>query len=201
MQSTRSIRLPARLILTLAFAAPGVVLAYDEQDAIRDCENRIRSEYRISDLRDATAQRLSDTLLHFKVQGLAKVDGDKHPWTCEVKNRHVTSAEYRGPKPKGGLSPAGTAAVGAAVLAAGAVAANEYSKSHAGGAKELHDLVGAKGSSGEAELEKRGYKYVSGKKSGASSYTNWVKNSHCVTVRTADGRYTTILDAPMSECK
>ena len=192
--------LPARLILALAFATPGLALAYDEQDAIRDCESHIRGEYHVSDLRDATAQRLSDTLLHFKVQGQAKVDGERHPWTCEVKNRHVTAAEYSGPKPKG-MSPAGTAAVGAAVLAAGAIAANEYSKAHAGGAKELHDLIGARGSSGEAELEKRGYKYVSGKKSGGSSYTNWVKGTHCVTVRTADGHYTSILDAPISECK
>jgi hypothetical protein len=77
----------------MTLALPGVALAYGERDAINDCESHIRSEYRITDLRDATAERLNDVALHFKVQGLAKVDGDKYPCTCEVRNRHVTAAE------------------------------------------------------------------------------------------------------------
>ncbi|WP_295392568.1 hypothetical protein [uncultured Thiodictyon sp.] len=196
------------LTLTLTLALPGAAFAsYDGNDAIRDCESRIRSEYKISDLRDATVQRLNDGALHFKVQGMAKVDGDKHPWTCEVNNRHVTAAEYSGPKPKG-MSTAGKVAIGAAVVA-GAVAINEMSKqggtsqagSGAGGAKGLQDLVGARAAGGESDLKRRGYTYASGSKGGDSSYTNWKKGSHCVTVRTTNGHYASIVDTPMSRCR
>ena len=182
MHRTPPIQIPVGVLLALALAAPSVALAYGEKDAIRDCESHIRSEYKISDLRDATAERLNDTALHFKVQGLAKVDDKKHPWTCEVKNRHVTAAEYSGPKPEG-MSTAQKLAVGAAAAVAGGIAINEMSKhgsdSHAaagaGGATALQDLVGARGSSGETQLESRGYRNVSGSKGGGSSYTNWLK--------------------------
>jgi hypothetical protein len=197
-----------RLFLTLTLATPGLALAYDEKDAIRDCESHIRSEYSITDLRDASAERLNDVALHFKVQGLAKVDGDKHPWTCEVKNRHVTAAEYSGPKPKG-MSTAGKLAIGAAAVAAGAVAINEMNKqggssqsgSGAPGAAGLQDLVGARAAGGESELERRGYSYASGSKGGDSSYTNWKKGSHCVTVRTVNGHYKSIVDVTMLDCE
>jgi hypothetical protein len=208
MHSTHARRTASRLLLALALAAPAAAFAYGDKDAIRDCENRIRSEYKISDLRDASAERLNDAALHFKVQGLAKVDGQKHPWTCEVNNRHVIAAEYSGPKPKG-IGTAGKLAIGAAAAIAGGVAINEMSKhgdsgasaSAAGGAKGLQDLVGARGSSGEMELESRGYKYIKGEKGGGSSYTNWRKGSHCVIVRTTNGHYASIVDAPMPDCE
>ncbi len=208
MSRTQARHASSRLLLALAVAAPGAAFAYTEKDAINDCESRIRSEYKITDLRDATAERLNDVALHFKVQGLAKVDGDKHPWTCEVKNRHVVSAEYSGPKPKG-LGTAEKLAIGAAAVIGGAVAVNEMNKhegtshtaSGTGGAKELQDLVGARGSSGEQQLEQRGYKYVKGEKGGGSSYTNWRKGSHCVTVRTVNGHYASIVDVTMLDCE
>jgi hypothetical protein len=115
-------------LLTLALALPGVALAYGNHDAIRDCESRLRSEYHLSDLRDASAEKLGDSEHHYKVHGLAKVDGDKHPWTCEVKNRHVTSAEYSGPKPKG-MGTAEKLAIGAGAAIAAGVAVNAMSKS------------------------------------------------------------------------
>ena len=37
----------------------------------------------------------------------------------------------------------------------------------------LQDLVGARGSSGEQVLQDRGYKFITGEKSGGNSYTNW----------------------------
>jgi hypothetical protein len=127
MNHTKLVHAPTGALLALALAAPGIAFAYGDQDAIRDCESRIKSEYKITDLRDGQAERLTDAPHHYKVQGLAKVDGDKHPWTCEVRNRHVTSAEYSGPKPKG-LSTAQKLAVGAGVAVAAGVAANELSK-------------------------------------------------------------------------
>ena len=206
MHQTKSPSAQILGLLTLTLALPGVAQAYGEQDAIRDCENRIRSEYKLTDLRDATAKRLNDTELHFKVQGLTKVDGDKHPWTCEIKNRHVTSAEYSGPKPEG-MSTAEKVAIGVAAVAA-AVAISEASKeggeSHSGsgasGAASLQDLVGARASSGESEFEKRGYSYISTSKGGDSAYTTWRKGSHCVTARTVDGHYKSIVDVTMADC-
>jgi len=118
-------------VLTLALAIPGAALAYGDKDAIRDCESHIRSEYHVSDLRDAHSERLNDSEHHYKVQGQAKVDGDRHPWTCEVKNRHVTSAEYSGPKPKG-MGTAEKLAIGAAAAIAAGVAVNAMSKSGEG---------------------------------------------------------------------
>ena len=115
------------VLLALALAVPGMALAYGNQDAIRDCESHISSEYDLSDLRDAHAERLMDTEHHYKVQGIAKVDGKKHPWTCEVKNRHVTAAEYTGPKPKG-MGTAEKLAVGAAAAIAVGLIASEVSK-------------------------------------------------------------------------
>lgn len=136
------------LLLTFALAAPGAALAYDEQDAIRDCESRIRNEYKLNDLRDAQAQRLTDLSHHYKIQGQTKLDGSKYPWTCEVKDRHVTAVDYSGPKPKG-LGTGEKLAIGAAAAVGGALAINEMSKHGAsggtGGAQELQDLVGAAG--------------------------------------------------------
>jgi hypothetical protein len=207
MHQTKPSSAPIIGLLTLTLALPGVALAYGDKDAIRDCESHIRSEYGVSDLRDAQSERLNDSEHHYKVQGQAKVDGDRHPWTCEVKNRHVTSAEYSGPKPKG-LGGAEKLAIGAAAVAA-AVAINEASKqggeghsgSGASGAAGLQDLVGARGSSGESQLESRGYTYVSGEKGGDSSYTNWRKGSHCVSVRTTNGHYDSIVDVGMADCE
>ena len=77
----------------------------------------------------------------------------------------------------------------------------DHSSSGGSGAVGLQDLVGARGSSGESELNSRGYTYTSGSKGGGSSYTNWRKGSHCVTVRTVDGHYKSIVDAPMADCQ
>ncbi len=122
MNQTILMRAPMGALLTLALAAPGTALAYRDKDAISDCESRIRSEYNVSDLRDASAQQIMDSDLHFKVQGQAKVDGKRYPWTCEVKNRHVVAAEYAGPKAKG-MGTAEKLGLGAAAVIAAGVAA------------------------------------------------------------------------------
>lgn len=202
IHSTTRRPLPASAIacFALAVALPGTALAYNTDDAVRDCENRIKSEYGVSDLRNGQAEQIMDTEHHYKVQGFAKVDGDKHPWTCEIKKRHVVAAEYSGPKPKG-MGTAEKLAIGAAAAIAVGVAASQANK-HGGpsGAAALQDLVGARGSSGEQQLESRGYQYASASKGGGSSYTNWRKGSSCVTVRTSEGRYKSIVDAPMADC-
>lgn len=121
-------RLAVRTVFLTTTATVGLALssgayAYGEQDAIRDCEARLRSEYHLTDLRDAEAKRLNDSELHFQVKGDTKIDNHRHPWTCEVKNRHVTAVNYQGPAPEE-MSGAAKLAIGAAALvAAGALAA------------------------------------------------------------------------------
>jgi len=212
MPATRPFQRISIILTSLALAAPGAAFAYGTQDAIRDCENRIRDEYKVTDLRDATAEQLEGDK-HFSVRGKAKVDGEKYHWSCEVKNRHVTMAEYDGPKHKD-LSTAEKIAIGAAAVAIG-VAASQAGKQqddgyssqdrHTGhrgsGAAALQDLVGARASSGEMEMEDRGYEYVKGEKSGGMAFTNWVKGSHCVTIRTENGHYTSIVDVTMLDCE
>lgn len=67
----------------------------------------------------------------------------------------------------------------------------------------LQDLVGARGSSGEQVLEERGYRFVKGEKSGGNSYTNWLnaRTGKCITVRTANGRYQSIVTSPAFDCQ
>ena len=67
----------------------------------------------------------------------------------------------------------------------------------------LQDLVGARGSSGEQALQERGYKFVKGEKSGSDSYTNWrhAHSGQCITVRTANGRYQSLVSAPAFDCQ
>lgn len=67
----------------------------------------------------------------------------------------------------------------------------------------LQDLVGARGGSGEQALKERGYKFVKGEKSGSDSYTNWrnARTGQCITVRTANGRYQSLVTAPDFDCQ
>jgi len=69
-------------------------------------------------------------------------------------------------------------------------------------APDLADLVGAKGGQAEGELERRGYVYARGSTSGDAKYSSWYNQStrRCVMIRTADGRYQSIVQAPPSDC-
>lgn len=69
------------------------------------------------------------------------------------------------------------------------------------GAAGLQDLIGAKGGSGESELQGRGYSYVKGDQGGGSSYTAWRRGSECVWVRAQNGRYVSIADASPADCE
>ena len=66
----------------------------------------------------------------------------------------------------------------------------------------LQDLVGVKGASGETALEQRGYTWLRTAKSGGSAYTYYRENENgqCIAVRTADGRYPSIVYAPTADC-
>ena len=66
----------------------------------------------------------------------------------------------------------------------------------------LQDLVDARGSSGEAELQNRGYEFIRTDKSGDSAYSYWTESGtgKCVIVRTENGRYQSLVYAPSSDC-
>ena len=57
--------------------------------------------------------------------------------------------------------------------------------------------------SGEQVLQDRGYKFVKGEKSGAGSYTYWrqTRTGQCIVVRTAEGRYQSLVTALKVSCQ
>ena len=83
----------------------------------------------------------------------------------------------------------------ASVLVAGSAVAQQP-------VRNLQDLVGARGGDGEYEMRQRGYTSVRTEKAGDSSYTYWreSRSYRCVTVRTTDGRYQSIVYVPDSDC-
>lgn len=86
--------------------------------------------------------------------------------------------------------------IAAAMLVAGGAVAQDPAPS-------LQDLVGAKGSDGEHQLQKRGYNFIRTEKSGGDAYSYWQEseNGQCITVRTSNGRYASIVFAPASDCR
>ena len=81
------------------------------------------------------------------------------------------------------------------VLMAGAAVAQEP-------VPGLQDLIGARGGDGEYQMERRGYTFVRTEKSDDSAYSYWQEseNGQCVTIRTHDGRYASVVYAPSSDC-
>lgn len=61
----------------------------------------------------------------------------------------------------------------------------------------LSDLVGARAGQAENTLKQRGYRFVKAAPSGDSVYSQWLesKTNYCVTIRTQEGRYQSIIYA------
>ncbi|MBE9140231.1 hypothetical protein IQ254_24030 [Nodosilinea sp. LEGE 07088] len=81
-----------------------------------------------------------------------------------------------------------------------AIASNAQAQNPSPG---LQDLVGARGRDGERILEERGYEFRwADKSSGSDVYTYWTNYStgECVTVRTEEGRYASLVTAPAFDC-
>ncbi|MCS5699034.1 hypothetical protein NZK32_08270 [Cyanobium sp. FGCU-52] len=59
----------------------------------------------------------------------------------------------------------------------------------------LSDLIGARAGQAENEILRRGYTFVSAAPSGDAAYSRWQKatTGNCVMIRTADGRYQSIV--------
>jgi hypothetical protein len=67
---------------------------------------------------------------------------------------------------------------------------------------DLADLVGARAGQAEGELQRRGYQYAHGSTSGSAKYGAWFNRStgRCAMIRTEDGRYQSIVQAPPADC-
>jgi len=68
---------------------------------------------------------------------------------------------------------------------------------------DVRDLVGARGSSGEAELIRRGYVNAGGQTGDDRVWTNWwnARRGVCLSVVTMNGRYDSIVTAPSPDCR
>lgn len=67
---------------------------------------------------------------------------------------------------------------------------------------ELRDLVGARGSSGETQLESRGYTYISTTEGADRKWTYWwnASRQQCISVATVEGRYDSIESTLPPDC-
>ena len=67
----------------------------------------------------------------------------------------------------------------------------------------VQDLVGARGRDGEGRLQERGFVWVKTEKSNDSSYTYWKhgQSGQCLSVRTTDGRYASLVKTPPFDCE
>ena len=74
---------------------------------------------------------------------------------------------------------------------------------HGGRNGNLNSLVGMRASSGERELEDRGYKFVNSTKDSDRIWSNWWNRSNrkCITVVTRNGRYDAITDTLPADCE
>ena len=68
--------------------------------------------------------------------------------------------------------------------------------------RELNDLVDSRASSGERQLEERGYRHSKSMQVRESSIGYWwnARRGQCIAVTTRDGRFSSILEQPDSVC-
>lgn len=93
------------------------------------------------------------------------------------------------------LSAYSAAVLACLVLAAPAAAQNTPS--------DLSDLVGARAAGGEAQLQQRGYVWISTQTGSDRKWSYWWNQSRasCITVQTVDGKYASVVDSPPQDCE
>lgn len=90
-----------------------------------------------------------------------------------------------------------------AVTTASTIIFCPISVSYARSANQMSDLVGAKASSGEAELETRGFTHIvtsDGANNTRQSYWWNSRDKNCLHVETSEGRYSAITDGTSGDC-
>lgn len=116
--------------LSVGLCLPGAAMAYGGNDAIRDCNSRLRADYSLTDFRSESAEKLPGGGHRYRVVGKTKIDGKKYGYACEIKDRRVVQIRYDGPEPKG-MDTAGKIAVGAAAALAIGAAVSAMSNNNA----------------------------------------------------------------------
>jgi hypothetical protein len=86
--------------VSLSLALPGVTLASQEEKAEALCKAKIQSVYGVSDMRQVWGEKVGHH--KFKIHGRVKVDHQKYPFDCKIKNGQVKSYSYDGPHPHHG---------------------------------------------------------------------------------------------------
>jgi hypothetical protein len=88
------------------------------------------------------------------------------------------------------------------VLACGGSPGGDATRSETDAAAPLQDLVGARGSSADTQLEARGYTAVGGHAEGAATVVSYWRSGdgRCVAVRGGDGRIESIASAAAQAC-
>ena len=105
------------------------------------------------------------------------------------------------------LKTALTASLLAFLAGCGSVGVQQPPAGEGGGSSaatpSVQDLVGARGSSGEQVLQQRGFVWVKTEKTGDSSYSYWQhrRTGQCITVRTVNGRYASLVKSPAFDCR
>ena len=76
-----------------------------------------------------------------------------------------------------------------------AIALNAHAQNAGDPVRDVQDLVGARGRDGEAQLQRRGYEYRWAEQSVDDVYSYWTQSrtGQCITVRTANGRYVSLV--------
>ncbi|EDY38927.1 conserved hypothetical protein [Cyanobium sp. PCC 7001] len=134
-------------------------------------------------------------------------DGEKR--RLSVKLDHVQNPNARFDDDSSKANVAAIAGGAAAVALLGAIIAGQNSQAAPEPARvgapvsELQSLLGARGSSAEAELTRRSYSYRGGDQLGDSAFTYWQqpRTNNCVAVRTTDGRYQSITYTEAQRCR
>jgi hypothetical protein len=120
MAHTKPIHVHIAALLTLAVAAPGAALAYDQTLAIGDCQAKVLTDSAYKEVHGSSATETGRN--SYKVTGLAKDAHNKdHRFNCRIEHREVVSWNV---SPEGlSKSDKTAAAVGAGIIGLAAVAA------------------------------------------------------------------------------
>ena len=91
----------------------------------------------------------------------------------------------------------------AALIAAAFASIGSPGSAHAEPPGDLSDLVGARGSSGETQMQARGYQFVRATRVRDQSWTFWWSDvqKQCVSIATTNGRYASIEKIPTQNCR
>lgn len=146
-------------------------------------------------------------------------DGMRNVLAVKVDSEYPAAASYDSPEPpkiSRGAAIAG-AAFGVGAILAAVLGGKHHSTTPPNPSVEttqasnvqvgdpvpgLADLVGARAGQAENTVTQRGYRFVKSEPSGGAMYSYWWEagTNSCVTIRTADGRYESIVYGLASSC-